>query len=286
MAAKHPLGLRRIGFGIQHQVGFRLCLALVSEGQVHQVVEDGTGGPGIGLVPREESRGRGGSVLQGQKSHAAGKALQPALLRWQSMDLKIEQHLQAVLDLAQETVGLLQEPGFLVGEATSPLQAKQGRQRAAQSQGRKVSAVGQLQKLDGVLDIADAAPTGFYIQVLAPGGFGPGLNPPLEGLDLVDLGKGKIFAINERLDRLEKLTTQAGIPGNRANLDQGLAFPRAAHGVVVGHGGQQVACHRPAATLGTETQVHAVAGSGLAGGGQQPHHLGGQAGEKLPGGEV
>ncbi len=273
MAAKDPFGGFRVRIRIQHQVSLGLGLFLIGKGLVQQVVENGPGGAGAGAKLGQKSSSRAGTILQIDKAHAPGQTLETFPLRRQAVDLQIKQHLQTVLGLAEEAVGLFQQAVLLIGEATSALEREQGRQCAPQPQGRQVPTVGQLQKLNGVFNVADATAPGLHIEVLAAGGFGTGLNPALERLDLVDLGKGQVFAINERLNCLQKFPPQPGIPRHRADLDQGLALPGAAHGIVVGHGRQEIAGDRTAAPIGPKAQIHTVPGTGIAWRGQQAHHF-------------
>jgi len=53
------------------------------------------------------------------------------------------------------------------------------------------------------------------------------LDPPLDRLDLADLGKLKVLAIDERFDGAKKLLAQVQVAGHRADLDERLPLPSA-----------------------------------------------------------
>src|SRR5437867_859745 len=80
----------------------------------------------------------------------------------------------------------------------------------------------------------------------------------LEGLDLVDFRDAEIFAIDERLDAADELFAQAHIAGDRTHFDEGLAFPGAAHGIVICQGAGQRARQGAAMAFGPEPKVDAI----------------------------
>src|SRR5262249_48174344 len=84
------------------------------------------------------------------------------------------------------------------------------------------------------------------------------LDPPFERLDLVDLGKAEVLAIDERLDGVEKLLAQLHVAGHGADLDERLALPGSAERVVVGERAGQRAGERAAVALGPQPEVDAV----------------------------
>ena len=67
-----------------------------------------------------------------------------------------------------------------------------------------LAAVEQLEELDDELDVADAAVAGLDLDLGGPRRHGPLLDPPLQGLDLADLGAAEIASVDERLDRVEE----------------------------------------------------------------------------------
>ena len=79
------------------------------------------------------------------------------------MSLQVEHDLQAMLDLAQETVILFQQRAFLVRQAAGVFQLCDCFQRVAGAQLRHITAVEQLQKLNHEFDVADAPLAGLHV---------------------------------------------------------------------------------------------------------------------------
>ena len=48
----------------------------------------------------------------------------------------------------------------------------------------------------------------------------PFVHAPLDRLDFVDLGKGQVLAVDERLDGVQEHLAEPLIPGDRPNLDR------------------------------------------------------------------
>ncbi len=67
-----------------------------------------------------------------------------------------------------------------------------------------LAAVQELEELDDELDVADAAAAGLDLDLRRAGRDGALLDPPLQGLDLGDLGRAEVAAIDERRDRFEE----------------------------------------------------------------------------------
>ena len=65
-----------------------------------------------------------------------------------------------------------------------------------------LAAVEELEELDDELDVADAAAAGLDLDLGGAGRDGALLDPPLQRLDLGDLGRAQVAAIDERGDRL------------------------------------------------------------------------------------
>ena len=86
--------------------------------------------------------------------------------------------------------------------------------------GGQIAAVQELQELDGVFDVPDAASAGLQILRYVVRGFarypsaGVLLHLPFERLHLVDFGEAEILPVDERLDRGEELAGQRGIAAN------------------------------------------------------------------------
>ena len=107
------------------------------------------------------------------------------------------------------------------------------------------------------------------------------LDAPLQGLDLVDLGERQIFAIDERLDRLEEPLAERQVAGHRPHLDERLPLPGAAERVVVGQRAGQRPGQRAALAFRPQTQVDAVGLAAVGVGRQQADHLADDAAKEL-----
>src|SRR5262245_4162216 len=124
-------------------------------------------------------------------THAQGELAQFVLALGEAMRLQVEQQLQAVLDSAQEAVGVVEDAIFLVGQAADALQGGQCEQGVALAHLRQLAAVEELQELDGELDVANAPASGLDLGGTDAGPTGLVLDAPLDRLDLVDLGETK-----------------------------------------------------------------------------------------------
>ena len=81
------------------------------------------------------------------------------------MRLQVEHQLQAVLGLAQEAIGVVEDAIFLIGQAAGVFEGCQGQEGVALAELGQVAAVEELQELDGELDVADAAASGLDLGV-------------------------------------------------------------------------------------------------------------------------
>src|SRR5258708_4529274 len=120
------------------------------------------------------------------------------------MRLLVEHDLQAVLDLAQEAIGVIESAILRVGQAANLLERPHRLERVGKANVRQVAAVGKLQELDGELDIADAAVPGLDLGVALAELAGLLLDLAFEGLDLVDLRDAQVAAIDEWLNRVQE----------------------------------------------------------------------------------
>ena len=106
-------------------------------------------------------------------------------------------------------------------------------------------------------DVADAAHAGFDVALRFAGPVGTVLDLALQGLDFVDLGDREVFAIDKWFDEAQEFFTQLGVAGDGANLDEGLPFPGAAEGVIVGKRARERARQRSAMAFGAEAKIDA-----------------------------
>ena len=99
-------------------------------------------------------------VQQGRhagQAHGGGHPVQVVVLCRQHMGLLIVEVLDAVLDPAQEVIGLGQRFGAGLGHQPGPGQTRQRIERGARAQFGKLAAANHLQQLHDELDLADAA---------------------------------------------------------------------------------------------------------------------------------
>ncbi len=97
---------------------------------------------------------------------------------------------------------------LLGAQAADLLELGDGRERRSVPDFGIFAAMQQLQELDDEFDVANAAAPGLDLDFRGPGRNGALLDPPLEGLDLGDLGGAQITAKDERLDLLAKRLAQ------------------------------------------------------------------------------
>src|SRR5207237_9562578 len=112
-------------------------------------------------------------------------------------------------------------------------------QGGAMADFREVAAVEQLEKLNGELNITNAAVAGFCVEIAGTGLGGLVLDAAFDRLDLVDLAETQILAVDERLDDRQEFLAQFEVASHGADRDEGLAFPGSAEGVVARHSGSQ-----------------------------------------------
>ena len=144
------------------------------------------------------------------------------------------------------------------GQAADLLEPRDGEQRVGVADLGVLAAVEQLEELDDELDVADAAAAGLDLDLGGPRRDGPLLDPPLQRLDLADLGAAEVASIDERLDRVEEVAAEVEVAGDRAALDQGLPLPGPAGRLVIAERRRQRAGQGPLVPLGPEPHVDPV----------------------------
>ncbi len=80
--------------------------------------------------------------------------------------LQVEHDLQAMFDLPQEGVVVLQKRSLLHGQAANVFQLRDGLQRVAGADLRQIAAVEQLQELDHEFDVANATVAGLDVAMI------------------------------------------------------------------------------------------------------------------------
>ncbi len=149
------------------------------------------------------------------------------------MRLAIEQDLEPVLHLAKKSISVIHDMAFLGTQAANLLEPGDGQKGGPMADLGILAAVQQLEKLDDELDIANAPLARLDLDLGRSGRHGALFDPPLEQLNLGNLGGAQIAAVDKRFDRLEKSLPQFEVARDRPALDQCLALPRpAAHHMI------------------------------------------------------
>ena len=278
--AQHLDDSLRRRIGIEHQVRLGLGLGVVAEGVVQQVVEHLAVQVGLAAIV-------GGEGLQGRPprrlhvAHPQSQLPQLVVILGQQVRLQVEHDLQEVLDAAEEGVVVFQQGPLLVGQAADVFQLGHGLEGVGGAQRGQVAAVEQLQELDDEFHVADAAPAGLHVAVVAAALAVLLLDAPLQGLDAADVGTAEVAAVDPGGQLGEELAAEVQVAGHRQGLDVGLPLPGAAADVVIVQRRLQVGDRRPALSLGPQPQVHAVDAPQIGRLGQQADQLAGEVVEKL-----
>ena len=233
---------------------------LVEAADRHQVAAP------VGLEPLQGVGVRPVPVAEG-----AGQPAPRLLPRRDGVGAALAGQLEAVLDQAQEPVGLGQLGG--VGPADEPgggepLQGDQGR---TGPQGRVVAAVDELEELDGELDVAQPARAELDLPVAPGPGLGRGLDPGLHAPHGRDRLRVEALGVHPGLGLGAEAPGQLGVAGHRPHLDQRLQLPRLGPPVPVGQVAAKGPRQRPVAALGTQVGVDLETGP-LGGHRRQPAH--------------
>ena len=143
------------------------------------------------------------------------------------MGLLVSDHLQPVLDPAQELVGCRQFVARLKGDPVARRQHVQRVQRRPHPQLRMAAAGNQLLGLGEKLDLADAAATDLDVVALdrnlALAAIG--LHLPLHVMDVGERGKIQMLAPDERREFGDQRLARLGVAGARPRLDHRRALP-------------------------------------------------------------
>ena len=143
------------------------------------------------------------------------------------MGLAVAQHLQAILQPAQEPVGLCQAIAGARIDVPARHQRLQRGQQAALAQRRFAATADQLQRLGQELDLADAARPSLDVvgEVLARD---LGGDHRLHRAQAVERAIVEVAAVDEGLQHRQQARSGGKVPGHRARLLPGIALPVAA----------------------------------------------------------
>ena len=274
------------GVGVEDEVDDRVGggAGVVAEGVVQQVVEDLAVEVGLGAVVVEEPLRGAGAVFPdaGQRvAHPDRQGAQLFQVAGHLVRLAVEHRLEAMLDLPEEAVGVLHDRALLGGQAPDLFEPGDPQEGVGVADLGILAAVQELEELDDELDVADAAAPGLDLEVGGPGRDGALLDPTLHRLDLADLGAAEVAAVDERRDRVEEGPAEVEVAGEGAALDQGLALPGPAGGLVVAQGRRQRAGQGPLVSLGPEPHVDAVGPAERGVVGEEPNDVAAHPGEEL-----
>ena len=168
-------------------------------------------------------------------------------------------HLQPVLDRAQEAIGRLHVVARVGLDPAVFGQLVEGGERVAVAQRRVAAAGDQLLGLGEELDLADAAAADLDVVALdrdlAVAAIGVDL--PLHRLHVGDRGEVEIFAPHERRQIVEQRLARRDVAGAGARLDHGGALPVLPDAFVVGQRRRLRHGDRGRGRIGTQAQIGA-----------------------------
>src|SRR5205823_14124022 len=119
-------------------------------------------------------------------SHAPGQFAQLFLAFRKSVSLQVEHELEPMLGLTQKAICVFENLIFLGGQAAGLFQRLHGEQSVPLPNLRQIAAVEELEKLNGKLDVPDAAVAGLSLLITDFRSADLLFDAPLERLDLVD----------------------------------------------------------------------------------------------------
>ncbi len=270
---------------LEGRQGARLGLAAgehqVAGGRERRRLLEQLGVVGLHRAERSEQRGaEGGRPVVAQES---GDARESRLVVGQAMGLLIVDHLQPVLEPAQEAVGgaqFLRRSGV---DVPGLGQRAQRLRRPGAAQARLAAAPDQLLGLRKELDLADAAAPQLDVVAMHgdPGAALVGVDLALDGVDVLDRPEIQVLAPDEGTQLGEKARAHGQVAGRGPRLDHGGALPVLAHALVVGQRRRDRDGERHGAGVGPEPEVGAedvALGGALL---QQAHQIAGQAHEAV-----
>ena len=171
------------------------------------------------------------------------------------MSLLIIQHLQTVLESAQEQICLVQTRDCRITQQLGATQARQHRQQRYFAQQGILTTANQLQRLRSEFDLADAA--GPQLDVI-----GQVTSYHLAGdqtahlTQRIEHAKIKVASINKRPQHIRLYRRKQSLTGQRPRFDIGIAFPVAARRLQVVFKRCKTADQRTAIAVRSQPQVN------------------------------
>ena len=204
----------------------------------------------------EQDFGKGIAV---GKTEKARKAFQVGTLGRQNLRLLVIDHLQAVLDRAQEAVSLLHVVAHGLVDPVVARQPVEGGERVAVAQVRVAPARDQLLGLRKKLDLANAAAADLDIVAFDRDLAVPAIDVdlPLHRLHVGDGGEIQIFAPHEWRQVVEQRFAGRDVAGAGARLDQRGALPVLPGAFVIGQRRRGRDRDRGRGRIGPQPQVGA-----------------------------
>jgi len=156
-----------------------------------------------------------------------------------AVGLAVVDHLEAVLDGAEQPVGGGEVGGRFLRDAAAVGQGLERVERRRGAQSRVAAAVDELVDLGVEFDLADAPPPPLQVEagaellalrIMVADAAG-------DRLDLADRAEIEAAAPDERVDGVEEIAAQRRVSGGEAGADEGGALPRESGGFVIGDGG-------------------------------------------------
>ena len=162
-----------------------------------------------------QRRGKCGRIIEAREFR---HTLQILVCRWQRLRLLVGDHLQAMLDRAQDAVGVRQVALHLGLDPAALGELHERRERLRHAQVGLAASGDQLLRLGEELDLADAAAPELDVVArdrdLAEAL--EGVDLPLHGVNVGDGGEVEVLAPDEGGQLVEEGMTGGEIAGNRA----------------------------------------------------------------------
>src|SRR5215813_4021194 len=166
-------------------------------------------------------------------------ARDPGTVSWKCMRLRIIDHLQAMLETAEEPIVIDQ---LSAGRRINPAGRAEATQRFAGRTGPQFAqapAPDQLLGLREEFDFADTAATGLDVVALNSDSPTPaiGVDLALDRMDVLDRSKIEVFSPDKWVQLAQKVLPGDSIAGYRTSFDQRCPFPILADALIVGECG-------------------------------------------------